>query len=76
METVAETAAVLEIPEGNEGFPAGEAGKAGWDETASVGRATAGKGWAQSDPAVRAKAPKAASRSVLNLMCKLLSIRV
>ena len=60
METVAETAAVLEMPEGMELW-AGAGADTGRGETTSDGRATAGRGWAQSDPAA-AKKPHAARR--------------
>jgi hypothetical protein len=43
METVAETAAVLEMPEGMELW-ADPGADTGWGETASAGRATAGRG--------------------------------
>jgi len=64
METVAETAAVDEIPLGIEeeepaGIPAGAAG--GW--MASVGRATAGSGWAHSELAAAIRAITARSRT-------------
>jgi hypothetical protein len=64
METVADTAAVDEIPLGIEeeelaGIPAGADG--GW--TASVGRATAGSGWAHTEPAAATKATVTRNRT-------------
>jgi len=60
METVAETAAVLEMPEGKEEDEAGVAGKAAGAGAESVGRAIAGSGWAE---AGRTETSKTAARS-------------
>ena len=48
---MAETAAVLEMPEAAEEPGPGTGGATGEAATASVGRATAGKGWAERCPA-------------------------
>jgi hypothetical protein len=76
METVAETAAVLDMPEGIEPWEAGAGAETGCGEMASAGRATAGRGWADSDPATAKKPQAARRRRVVTFLGKSMSTKV